>query len=206
MDGVAKVIGGERVAIQDSHAYGAEGHFVGALLGEVEDDGAFAVVNILVGVAGSAPVAPAVRFIAAERAADEGGTFDGHGAAADADVIVDQEIGGSGVVNLIEALGAQGLFDVGADGQAERFVIDAGIAFNVFAATIVVNVVARYYGPAAVIFSAVFPVVERDARPRWRVWGWLRCDHGRRRRVRRSRRRKGRKLRRRRVTAGNFSW
>ena len=74
MDGVAKVIGGERVAIEDSHAHGAESDFVGALLGEVEDDGAFAVVNILVGVTGSAPVAPAVGFIAAERAADEGGS------------------------------------------------------------------------------------------------------------------------------------
>ena len=74
MDGVANVIGGERVAVHDFHAHGAEGDFVGALLGEVEDDGAFAVVNILVGVTGSAPVAPAVGLIATERAADEAGT------------------------------------------------------------------------------------------------------------------------------------
>ena len=125
MDGVANVIRGEGVAIQDSHAYGAEGDLVGALFYEVEDDGAFAVVNILVGVAGSAPVAPAVGVIAAERATDEGGAFYRHGAAVDGHVIVDQEIGGCWVVNLIEALGAQGLLDVGTDGQAERFVIDA---------------------------------------------------------------------------------
>ena len=121
-------------------------------------------------------------------------------------MIVDQEIGGGGVVNLIEALGAQGLLDVGADGQAEGFVIDAGIAFSGFAAAVVVDVVARYYRPAAVIFCRVFPAVERGARPRWRVWGWLRCDRGRRRRVRRSRRRTGRKRLRRRATAGNFVW
>ena len=66
-------------------------------------------------------------------------------------MVVDQEIGGGGIVNLIEAFGSQGLFDIGADGQAECFIIDAGIAFRGFTSAIVIHVVTRYYGLATVI-------------------------------------------------------